>query len=712
MSSLRIRRTGVTKDPEDFYVRQTDETRVALYYINNILSRPVPVEWQNNLCEWLSEVSVRLLGITNFGHVWDAVGKSKLDIKKADWKSIAALRGKKSNEERLPRNIDTMRKVIAKMGEYRQLKHDKKLKNIFALFDIAPQNRELLAFIIYAGTLPMVDRLCEYYIDRLKEQEEHKLLANLVGVSTGDIKRSLSPNSELITKGFMKAERDKGKLIRSLTSFFERVMTSPCQSKSAIKRFILGKPAKATLSLHQFDYMANGLGTIKSILSATLKKQLKGVNILLYGIPGTGKTELTKTLAREVNAELYSISEENVDGDKRERLGELALAQTVLRGDRDTLLLFDEAEDAFYQNPYNSAKQSSKLYFNRMLENNKTPVIWISNNIKGLDRAYLRRFTYALNVKKPDDKALATIWKSSAKKHRISLDDERIDKLSKTYELAPAIIDSALKTSAIIKDIDAIEKVINSLQKASFGYSPKRRQEDSTKFTSELLNCSIDLEQLAQKIISNKIVSFSMCLYGAPGTGKSAYARYLADKLNMKVLHKRASDLISMYVGQTEQNIAMAFNEALEKNGLLIFDEADSFLRDRRNAHHSWEVSQVNEMLTQMESHPLPFVCTTNLMDGLDSASLRRFTFKVKYNYLKDTQLATAFKHFFGSLPNASLKGLNYLAPGDFAVVANKANIMQITEHSELIEMLREEQAVKSKDISGMQVGFSNKYAT
>ena len=48
-----------------------------------------------------------------------------------------------------------------------------------------------------------------------------------------------------------------------------------------------------------------------------------------------------------------------------------------------------------------------------------------------------------------------------------------------------------------------------------------------------------------------------------------------------------------------------------------IFDEADSFLQDRSRAMRSWEISSVNEMLTWMENHPYPFVCTTNLMETL-----------------------------------------------------------------------------------------------
>lgn len=63
-------------------------------------------------------------------------------------------------------------------------------------------------------------------------------------------------------------------------------------------------------------------------------------------------------------------------------------------------------------------------------------------------------------------------------------------------------------------------------------------------------------------------------------------------------------------------------------------DEADSLLSDRVHAGQQWEITQVNEMLTQMETFSGIFICTTNLMDKLDAASLRRFDFKVKFDYL------------------------------------------------------------------------------
>ena len=121
----------------------------------------------------------------------------------------------------------------------------------------------------------------------------------------------------------------------------------------------------------------------------------------------------------------------------------------------------------------------------------------------------------------------------------------------------------------------------------------------------------MDMANLSEKIKQSGKMNFSLCLYGFPGTGKSAFCKHLCEVLGIEVLLKRASDLISPYIGETEKNIANAFAEAKSKKAMLIFDEADTFLQDRTTAVRGWEISQVNEMLTQMESAEYPFACTT-----------------------------------------------------------------------------------------------------
>ena len=134
-----------------------------------------------------------------------------------------------------------------------------------------------------------------------------------------------------------------------------------------------------------------------------------------------------------------------------------------------------------------------------------------------------------------------------------------------------------------------------------------------------------------------------MCFYGAPGTGKTALAEHIARRLDQPLLVKQASDLMSKFVGETEQNMASMFAEAESEKAILLLDEADSFLQDRRGAQRSYEVTEVNEMLQGMERFNGIFVCTTNLMDRIDQAALRRFTFKIRFKPLTAPQRERMF---------------------------------------------------------------------
>ena len=149
--------------------------------------------------------------------------------------------------------------------------------------------------------------------------------------------------------------------------------------------------------------------------------------------------------------------------------------------------------------------------------------------------------------------------------------------------------------------------------------------------------------------------------------------RHLAQRQGLEVLQKRASDLLGPFVGETEANIAAAFAEARDAGAFLVFDEADSLLGDRGGAVRSWEVSQVNEMLTWMEQHPLPFACTTNLPDRLDPASLRRFLVKLRFGWMTAAQARSAFRGFFGMDAPDGMDALRTLTPADFALVRRRA---------------------------------------
>lgn len=227
----------------------------------------------------------------------------------------------------------------------------------------------------------------------------------------------------------------------------------------------------------------------------------------------------------------------------------------------------------------------------------------------------------------------------------------------------------------------------------------------------DVLNTNHSLEVLCNGLRNNK--EARICLYGPPGTGKTAFGKYIAENLNLRLLAKRASDIISPYLGVTEQNMANMFEEARLENAVLMLDEADTFLTDRSNAQRSWEVSAVNEMLTQMESFDGLFIASTNYMGMIDSAAMRRFDIKLKFDYMKPAQvkimfmeLASLFSLNVDDSVLAKLEKITHITPGDFAAVKRKSRLIAINNSQDLLKMLQDECAFKP-DALNRSIGFN-----
>jgi SpoVK/Ycf46/Vps4 family AAA+-type ATPase len=171
--------------------------------------------------------------------------------------------------------------------------------------------------------------------------------------------------------------------------------------------------------------------------------------------------------------------------------------------------------------------------------------------------------------------------------------------------------------------------------------------------------------------------SMNLLFHGLPGTGRTEFARYLADTLDRELIQKRASDLLSMWVGGTEKAIAGAFAQAEDADAILLLDECDTLFLNREHAQYSWERSQTNELLTRMETYSGVLVCCTNLLKNLDSAVLRRFAFKVAFQPLTEEGRITLFERYFPSVlltdePRVRLAALTTLTPGDFKTVRSR----------------------------------------
>ncbi|MBM4362765.1 MAG: AAA family ATPase, partial [Deltaproteobacteria bacterium] len=236
-------------------------------------------------------------------------------------------------------------------------------------------------------------------------------------------------------------------------------------------------------------------------------------------------------------------------------------------------------------------------------------------------------------------------------------------------------------------------------------------------FDLSLVNATPALDRVVAGLAERR--RGTLCLHGPPGTGKTAFVRHLADQLGTPLRAHRASDLLDMYVGQTEKRLAEAFAEAEREGAVLFLDEADSFLQRRSGAARSWEVTQVNELLVQIESFGGIFACSTNLMESLDPASLRRFALKIRFSPLTAAQRLTLFERTLGGadsregLPRpddltARLGRIPGLAAGDFAAVVRRARILGLELDAEgLLAELLDECRYKDRDGDGrVAVGF------
>ena len=469
-----------------------------------------------------------------------------------------------------------------------------------------------------------------------------------------------------------------------------------------------------------------------------------GGHLLVSGEPGLGKTEWVRALLAHahVNAMELVVLEANgkaLSGE--ERLSHLRLLLRLYRGSPRGVIVFDEADDIFRQPSLLGTDGSDdaavsmvnhRASLNKLLEDSPIPVVWIMNHPEVLDPAVLRRFDAVVHFE-----GIPRSVRMELLKDRFDQASDELQAWAQLPTLTPALIErlavlqERAKTAGTPMD-QALSR--HWLRQRIPGKETRHlRQKSASGFEQipwsvQSVNASVDLLGMVEGIRQTNAAR--ILLHGLPGTGKTAYAHALARMLDKTLLEQRASDLLSAYVGETEQRISQCFDIAADDDAVLFIDEVDGLLARRDHAVRNWEVAQVNELLEQLGEFEGIVVLATNRLEALDPAVLRRMDIKIRFDPLNSEQIRHSFAQICLALKLSctdddiqAASTLFGLTPGDFACVARRMAFASLSQRDlftgpdtsvakQILQLLAEELGFKApnkQEIGFVQQGRSSK---
>ena len=614
-----------------------------------------------------------------------------------------------------------------------QLKYDgvsdieKNLDTLQQMFDLSELEKEICLFLFLLATYEQAQSLFQYHL-QCDQFAGRNYLSTILGTTSLEIGEAL--NGKLSKIGILDSDRNRS---LSMDSGFVNLLQNASDADIRTEFFRKVDPDAVPLDAHTIDPQV-----IDHLLNLLKAKPLSSSHAVFYGPPGTGKTSLAYGIGKKLGLPIYLVEHGGKEKSWKRQAAFAACVNMASQGE-GALVIANDADNVLgTRNPwFFFGETSDKRWLHDILEAPGVRMIWTVNSISQLEESVARRFAFSLGFKPFSRVQRKHIWETILRDYRLEdyFSASEINDFAAKFEVSAGVIEQSVKKASEIGSDSKAEihkAIILSLQAhqslTNGGHKPAGVGKiDPHGFALEGLNVSgVDLTSLLKELeafdkylknpANDEAVTMSLLFFGVPGSGKSHMARFIAQRLGKEIVVKRASDILSKWVGETEKNVRDAFDEAAQKEAVLLFDESDFALGSRDRAVRSWEVSQVNEFLTAMESFRGIQIYTTNRLSDLDPAALRRFNYKLEFGYLKPDGVVIFYNKILLPLIltdlekklEDELKSIESLTPGDFRVVKSKFQfkVRQEISHKALIAALKDESKLKQIHSGKKAVGF------
>jgi AAA+ superfamily predicted ATPase len=542
-----------------------------------------------------------------------------------------------------------------------------------------------------------------------------RFLAALLAVRPAQVAAALSPKGRLRSMRVLDVSEvvPKPNNPPALAETVQRIFADATLGPERVVDAFYEREPAPWLGPADFAHLAGDLALTVRLLDDAWRRRARGVNLLLYGPPGTGKTQLARLAAEQAGGHAYAPPRHGEDGDAvgpHHRRMAFDVFQRLCRGEQHPMLIIDEAEALlegdqplhWFGGLRSREPGDRKAWLTEALVENPLPVIWIVNDAAGIDPAVRRRFSHSVRFRALPREVMERIWAAilEGAGQRFRLDVGAVRELAAAYPLSPGHIARAVESWRAVTgrrkpDPAVLRHLLGQSLRLCEDREPghDRLRALDARYDPHLVRLEGDadaprLERMLRAFVQapkggtrDASGQLTLLFHGPSGAGKTELAKYLADRCGKLLQVERMSDLLSKWVGGSEQNIAAAFERAAGEGNFLLLDEFDSLAYDCGMAVRSWEISQTNELLQQIENFRGVLIVSTNRVDSLDPAIARRFSHKIGFGGIPAGRRADAVRAYFADWiggavlerdQRSRLAALASLYPGDLRAVRQR----------------------------------------